>query len=61
MERPEFISDEHLECLDELRESGEINMYGARPYLVNTFPYLTNKRASEILQYWKDSFGNTER
>jgi len=60
MERPEFISDEHLEYLDELRESGEINMYGARPYLEEFFD-LTKKRASEILQYWKDSFGNPER
>ena len=37
-ERPKFITEEHLEYLDELRESGITNMYGARPYLINEFP-----------------------
>jgi hypothetical protein len=29
--RPEFLTDEHFQFLDELRESGEINMFGAAP------------------------------
>lgn len=38
MERPEGLTDDHLEYLDELRESGVTNMFGARPYVTNPRP-----------------------
>ena len=40
--------------LDQLRESGETNMWGAAEYLERTFSELTcdHKRSSEILFSW---------
>ena len=31
--KPDFVEDEHLEYLDDLRDSGETNMFGAGAYL----------------------------
>ena len=70
VERPEIVTEDHLEFLDELRESGVTNMYGATPYLMGQvleysefyedgFPELTLSEAGKILAYWMDSF--TER
>mgnify|MGYP001611742202 CR=1 FL=1 len=53
--RPKIVADEHLEYLDELRESGETNMFGARPYLQNEFG-LDKDEAKQILRYWMESF-----
>lgn len=58
-EKPEHLTDKHLEYLDALRASGITNMYGARPYLMNAFRNLEREEAGEILQYWMDTF--TER
>jgi hypothetical protein len=55
-ERPKFVTEEHLEYLDELRESGETNMYGARSYLMDEFPELNKKEAGQILTYWMKTF-----
>ncbi len=55
MEKPEELEEEHLDYLDELRESGVTNMFGARPYLEETFN-LTSKEASQILSYWMKTF-----
>lgn len=43
-----------FEFLDNLRDSGETNMYGAAPYLVREFG-LTHKRAREVLVLWMES------
>ena len=67
IERPEIVTDEHLEYLDELRDSGDTNMYGAGTYLDAEFPELldgkpgfhSSSKAQEILAYWMKSF--TER
>ena len=48
--RPEFVEDYHLEFLDELRLSGQTNMFGAAPYLVEEF-LIDRKEAREILGY----------
>ena len=56
-QRPECVKDEHLEYLDELRESGATNMFGARPYLMNEFWDLTKQEAAAILTYWMGTFG----
>jgi uncharacterized protein YciI len=53
--RPEFVTDEHLEFLDELRESGEINMFGAAPYLSDIFD-LSTQEARKVLTYWMQTF-----
>lgn len=56
IERPEIVTDDHLIYLDELRESGETNMFGARPYLIEEFD-LPKSDAGTILSYWMASFG----
>lgn len=50
------MTQEHKEFLDELRESGETNMFGARPYLLEEFPELTKEEAKEVLSQWMKSF-----
>lgn len=54
-EKPEFCTDEHLVFLDELRESGVTNMFGAGSYVERHFD-LPKKEAGEILIYWMKSF-----
>ncbi len=56
IEKPTKLTDEHLEYLDELRESGVTNMFGASGYLVREFD-LTKDEAREILSYWMKTFG----
>ena len=60
MSRPDYVTDEHLTFLDELRESGIINMFGARPYLKEVFE-LGEKESRNILQYWMKTFGKDDR
>lgn len=59
--RPAFITDDHLDFLDCLRESGATNMFGARPYLKKEFRELKDDQAAEILSYWMKTFGKDER
>jgi hypothetical protein len=51
IERPEIVTDDHLEYLDWLREDGATNMYGSRPYLMREFPELNKNDAMTVLQY----------
>ena len=37
MSKPENINDEHLEFLDDLRDSGVTNMFGAGVYIQEEF------------------------
>ena len=48
----------YFDFLSELRESGETNMYGAVPYLLEEFPELNGDRktAGDILEKWMHSF-----
>lgn len=57
IDRPAFVTDEHLNYLDDLRESGETNMFSARPYLMKAFPELDKQDGCEVLSYWMKSFG----
>jgi len=59
-QRPEGITDEHLEYLDELRESGDTNMWGSGPYIQKEFE-LDREEAEKIHMYWMDTFGNPDR
>lgn len=60
IERPEVVKDEHLEFLDDLRESAMVNMYSATPYLVENFD-LSKESAKAVLCYWMETFGNPLR
>jgi len=60
VKRPDFVTDEHLEYLDELRESGVTNMYGAAAYVADEFD-MDKRRAREVFTYWKQSFGSPVR
>ena len=44
-------NDGYFKFLDELRDSGKTNMYGATPYLEKRFG-LTTKEATRILKLW---------
>lgn len=57
--RPAVVNDEHLDYLDELRESGDTNMFGARPYLMEEFG-LNKTDAAAILTYWMKTFPRQE-
>ena len=58
--RPERIEDAHLTYLDELRESGVVNMFGAGAYFEREFD-CDRLTASFILGYWMDTFGDSDR
>ena len=60
IDRPEVVEDEHLEYLDELRESGTTNMFGATPYLQNEF-FLDKNEARTVLKYWMNSFSERSK
>lgn len=61
LKRPEGMTDEHLEFLDILRESGATNMFGAIPYLMREFKDLSEDTARSYLSYWMKTFGNENR
>ena len=56
IERPSFVTNEQLEFLDKLRESGGTNMFGARPYVVEEFPELSYGEAGKVVSYWMKTF-----
>lgn len=58
--KPHIVTDEHLKYLDDLRESGVTNMYGAGAYLEGTFD-LTEHNAHIILAYWMKQKRNEPR
>lgn len=45
----------HKKYLDELRDSGVVNMFGATPYIMREFGG-DNKTAKNILLEWMDSY-----
>ena len=47
--------EEYFEFLDDLRETGATNMYGAGPYLRAAFPELTKQKSWEVLTAWMES------
>ena len=44
-----------LEYLDDLRESGITNMFGAAPFLVDEYG-MQSKDARKVLVYWMETF-----
>jgi len=59
--RPEFVKDEHLEFLDDLRESAVTNMFGSGAYLKEEFPDLEKRLVNKVVGYWMESFGKENR
>ncbi len=57
---PDWAEDDELmqmlRYLDELREGGSVNMFGAGPVLSAAFG-LKRSEASEVLLYWMATFG----
>lgn len=53
--KPSIVEDKHLTYLDDLRESGVTNMFGAGEYIQGRFG-VDRKTAREILLYWMKSF-----
>jgi len=60
MTRPTFCTNDHLEFLDNLRDRGEVNMFGSLPYLEAEFN-LVRPVAREILKYWMKTYGKENR
>ena len=54
-ELPENLA-EVFEYLDELRESGEANMFGAPPYVQSEFPRLSESMARACVKAWMGTF-----
>lgn len=61
MEKPDFYTDDHATYLENLRQSGATNMFGAVPYLMAAFPELNRRDASSILEYWMYSYEEPKR
>ena len=49
-------TQDQLEFLDELRASGDTNMYGAGPYLLTVFPELSKQEAKDVVLEWMRTF-----
>ena len=56
----EHQRQEFFEFLDELRESGVVNMYGAAPYLQREFGIHNKITAYRILDDWMQSFAERQ-
>ncbi len=54
------MPDDYFAYLDELRESGVTNMYGACPYLEQAFG-LPPKAAREVLAEWMRTFSERQK
>ena len=50
------ITDEHLEFLDDLRDNGITNMFGAGSYLEEAFD-MSGREATYVLQQWMETYG----
>lgn len=53
---PAGLTDDHLTYLDDLRQTGVTNMFGARPYLMDVFPTLAPQAAGAILAHWMKTY-----
>ena len=51
----------YFKFLNELRESGTINMFGAAPFLEDEFPELNRQEAKEVFYEWMESFDKDDQ
>jgi len=52
MQKPDFLTDEHLGKLAELDEATLTNMFLSVPHLLAQFPELNPRQAQDTLLYW---------
>jgi len=55
IERPEIVTDEHLNYLNKLCESGTVNIFSADLYLRDEFD-LKETELHQVLWYWMETF-----
>jgi hypothetical protein len=55
-----MVTQEQLEFLDKLRESGVTNMFGASPYLEREFG-LDRSTARSVLSNWMETFSERHK
>ena len=55
----EVDNSEYFHILDEIRESGKMNMFGAPSWLVENYD-LTMDQAKEVFTAWTETFRKTE-
>jgi hypothetical protein len=55
-EKPDYCTDEHLRFLDQLREGGSVNMFGASQPLREVYFELDKQQARAIVAYWMKTF-----
>jgi len=55
------IKQKYLEHMDMLRESGQINMFSAVPFLEMEFPELDRREARDIVKFWARTYGKPLR
>ena len=56
MSEPLEANEAYFRFLDELRSSGQTNMFGAVPYLMEMWPELTREGAKSILTLWMKTY-----
>jgi hypothetical protein len=60
MSRPDYVTQEHLESLDNFREFGIFNMFCASQYIEKRFK-VSRKESIQIVIYWMKTFGQEDR
>ena len=50
------FKEEVFVFLDNLRESGVTNMFGAGPYIRSAYPEVTRSESHELLSEWMQTF-----
>lgn len=53
----EINKEEVFEFLDDLRDSGVTNMFGATPYIVEEYPDMDKSTARALLSEWMNTYG----
>lgn len=51
------LKEEVFAFLDEVRESGMINMFGAAPHIRYAFPDVDTAQSRTLLKEWMETFG----
>ena len=60
-ERPQFVTDEHLTYLDDLRPFGAINMYNKMSSWLKVDFGLDKEIAKKVVLYWMKTFSERQR
>jgi hypothetical protein len=59
MDKPAIVEEEHLDYLDGIRESGQVNMFGAAQYIAEAFG-LSKKDSRTVLMFWMETFSERQ-